>query len=319
MSDRVTITEVGLRDGLQNQPVHVATADKLRLAGRLLEAGLTSLEVTSFVSPKAVPQLADADALLAGLPVRAGVDYMALVPNMRGYERGTAAGARAVALVLSATETLNRRNINMSLDQARTVCREVIGRAKAEGVFVRAYVAAACACPYEGQTPLARVVALTEEMFAAGADQVAIADTIGAGNPAQIRDIVAALAGGVGTDRLALHLHDTRGLALAMAWAGLEAGIRRFDAAFGGLGGCPFAPGAAGNLATEDLVFMLSEAGIETGIDWRRLFDAVALAETLLDRPLGGRMAAWWRQAQAKEAQAKEAQAKEAARREMPA
>ena len=205
-----------------------------------------------------MPQLADAEALLAGLPARAGVDYMALVPNMRGYERGTAAGARAVALVLSATETLNRRNINMSLDQARAV-------------------------------------------------QVAIADTIGAGNPAQIRDIVAALAGGVGTDRLALHLHDTRGLALAMAWAGLEAGIRRFDAAFGGLGGCPFAPGAAG-----DLVFMLSEAGIETGIDWRRLFDAVALAETLLDRPLGGRMAAWWRQAQAKEAQAREAARREA-------
>lgn len=295
MRERVCVTEVGLRDGLQNQPVHVAAADKLRLFEALRRAGVASFEVTSFVSPKAVPQLADAEAVVAGLPPAPDERRMALVPNARGYERAVAAGVTSVAVVLAATETLNLKNINCTLDQAREICRTVVARARDDGNFVRAYVAAACACPYEGRTPLSRVVELSEEMIEAGADEVAVADTIGAGNPAQAAEIFRALGSCVGTDRLAAHFHDTRGMGLAMAWAALEAGIRKFDASFGGLGGCPFAPGAAGNLATEDLAFMLDEAGFETGIRWQELFEAIELAEELLDRPLGGRMAPWYR------------------------
>jgi len=295
MTEAVSITEVGLRDGLQNQSIPVATADKLRLFEMLQKAGLRSFEVTSFVSPRAVPQLADAALLMAGLPAAADTRCMVLVPNEKGYERAVAAGATAIAVVLSATETLNRKNINRSLSQSRAEFREVIQQARRNGHFVRAYVAAAFACPYEGRTPLRRVIELAEELRQAGADEIAVADTIGAGNPAQAREIFGALGPAIGTDALAAHFHDTRGMGLAMAWAALDTGVRKFDGSFGGLGGCPFAPGAAGNLATEDLVFMLEEARFETGVRWRDLFEAIDLAERLLDRPLGGRIAAWHR------------------------
>ncbi|MBX9812888.1 MAG: hydroxymethylglutaryl-CoA lyase [Burkholderiales bacterium] len=289
----VTVNEVGPRDGLQNQPALIDTAGKLQLIRVLVEAGVRHIEATSFVSPKAVPQMADAAELYAALPARGEVDYSVLVPNLKGYERARAAGAKAVAVVLSATETMNLRNINMTLAQARQVCRDVLGRARTDGVAARAYVAVAFACPYEGPTPAGHVVALADEMFAAGAAEVVVADTIGAASPAQVFDLFKILVSRCGAQRLSGHFHDTRALALANVWAALQAGIRKFDSSVGGLGGCPFAPGASGNLATEDLMLMLSQCGYETGIDVTRLRAAVKVAEGLVGRPLGGRMLPW--------------------------
>ena len=295
MADSVVINEVGLRDGLQNQQRPISTANKLELARRLLASGIRNLEVTSFVHPQRVPQLADAEALIAGLPAREGVGYTALIPNLRGYQRARAAGVQQLALVLGATDTFNRRNINLSLEDARRVCREVLARARADDVPVCVYLACACACPYEGVTPLDRVLALAGEMFASGASQVSVADTIGAGTPQQVFEVCRPLVEEYGAARVSLHVHDTRGRAVAMVWSGYLAGVRNFDAAIGGLGGCPFAPGAAGNAATEDLVALFNDSGIETGIDFAALMPALELAETMTGQVLGGRSMDWWR------------------------
>lgn len=295
MGDSVLINEVGLRDGLQNQPRLVSSAQKLRLAELLLDSGIKNLEVTSFVHPKLVPQMADAEAVVAGLPRREGVRYSALIPNLKGYQRARAAGVADLALVLSATDTFNRRNINMSLEEARQVCRDVLEQAQQESVAICVYISCACACPYEGSTSIDRVHALAAEMLAAGASQVSIADTIGAGTPLQIFDLCKPLVESYGTDKLNLHVHDTRGQAVAMVWSGYLAGVRAFDASIGGLGGCPFAPGAAGNAATEDLVYLFNESGIETGIDFQRLAPAVEYAEQVTGQSLGGKSMTWWR------------------------
>lgn len=289
----VTVNEVGPRDGLQNQPRPIDAAGKLRLIQALVQAGVRHIEATSFVSPKAVPQMADAAELCAALPARSEVNYSVLVPNLKGYERARAAGTMTVAVVLSATETMNLRNINMTLAQARQVCRDVLVRACADGVAARAYIAVAFSCPYEGLTPAERVIELVEEMFAAGAAEVIIADTIGAASPTQVSDLFMTLVSRFGAQRLSGHFHDTRALALANVWAALQTGIRKFDSSVGGLGGCPFAPGASGNLATEDLVLMLTQCGYETGIDVARLRMAIKVAEDLVGRPLGGRMLPW--------------------------
>ena len=295
MAERVIVHEVGLRDGLQNQPRHVPVEGKLELLDALITAGVRSVEVTSFVSPKAVPQMADAAELYARIPKRADMNYEALVPNEKGYERAIAAGARTIALVLAATDTFNRRNINMSLDQAIAVSFAVIARARADGVKPRVYLAVATACPYEGTTPMEVVFTLAARMFDAGAVEIVVADSIGAGNPAQISRLFETLARRHGPERLAAHFHDTRGMALTHTWAALQGGIRKFDSSIGGLGGCPFAPGATGNLATEDLVFMLNEAGYETGIEMAGLRAAVGVAETKIGRPLGGHIMGWYR------------------------
>lgn len=295
MHESVLINEVGLRDGLQNQPRLVSSEQKLRLAGLLLDSGIKNLEVTSFVHPKLVPQMADAEAVIAGLPRRVGVRYTALIPNLKGYQRARAAGMADLALVLSATDTFNRRNINMSLEQGRQVCLEVLEQAQKESVSICVYLACACACPYEGRTPIDRVHSLAAEMLAAGADRVSIADTIGAGTPRQIFDLCKPLIDDHGADKLNLHVHDTRGQAVAMVWSGYQAGVRAFDASIGGLGGCPFAPGAAGNAATEDLVYLFNESGIETGIDFEHLAPAVEYAEQITGQNLGGKSIAWWR------------------------
>lgn len=292
----IHITDVSPRDGLQNQTVAVTTQDKLELVKRLAAAGVASVEVTSFVSPKAVPQLADAAELLpavaGALPaLRASV----LVPNLKGLERAAAAGAREIAVVLAATETMNRRNINMSLAQAADVCEQTLRAALARGLRTRAYLAVAFDCPFEGETPLERVVALAARMRAAGAHEVVIADTIGSASPGMVKQRMAAIAQAVPLPQLAAHFHDTRGMGVANAWAALEAGVRRFDASVGGLGGCPFAPGAAGNLATEDLVLMAERSGFATGIALDGLLNAVAFAQDCLKRPLGGRSWAWLR------------------------
>lgn len=296
MSDRIDITEVSPRDGLQNQAVRLSTDDKLELVRRLAQAGVTSIEVASFVSPRAVPQMADADELLARLNALApGMRTSVLTPNLKGLERAVAAGAREIAVVLSATETMNQRNIGMGLDRATSVCEDTLAAARARGLATRAYVAVAIECPFEGAVAPGTAVRLAERMLTAGADEIVLADTIGAGAPPQVRALLQAAASGIPLARTAVHFHDTRGFGVANAWVALEAGVRRFDASAGGIGGCPFAPGAAGNLATEDLVLLAQQCGLETGISLQGLAAAVAFAEDRLGRPLGGRSLSWHR------------------------
>lgn len=294
--EHIYITDVAPRDGLQNQQVAVSTAQKLALIECLVAAGVQSVEATSFVSPKAVPQMADAGELLqqvqASLP---GLRTSVLVPNLKGLERAHAAGAREIAVVLSATETMNRKNINMGLAQAIEVSEQTLHAAQALGIHTRAYVAVAFDCPFEGETPLDTVVALAHRMAQAGAGELVIADTIGSASPGMVKQRMGVLTQAIAVERLAVHLHDTRGMGAANAWAALEAGIRRFDASVGGIGGCPFAPGAAGNLATEDLVLLAERSGFSTGIALTGLMDAVDLAQDVLQRPLGGRSMAWLR------------------------
>lgn len=294
--DQIQITEVAARDGLQNQPSLISTQDKLGLIGRLVAAGVESIEATSFVSPKAVPQMADASELLPLVAQRwPRLRASALVPNLRGLERAHAAGAKEIAVVLSATETMNRKNINMGLAEALDTSEQTLSHARSLGLRTRAYVAVAFECPFEGPTPQSVLVRLAGRMHAAGAHEVVLADTIGAAAPAQVRERLQALRDVLPLHALALHLHDTRGLGAANAWAGIEAGVRRFDTSVGGIGGCPFAPGAAGNLATEDLVLMAERSGMATGIHLDGLLDAIGFAEGLLGRPLGGRSSAWLR------------------------
>ena len=299
--EQIHITDVAPRDGLQNQKVAVSTADKLALIDLLVAAGLKSVEATSFVSPKAVPQMADATDVVTGVLARQpGLRTSVLVPNLKGLERAYAAGAQEIAVVLSATETMNRKNINMGLEQATEVSEATLAEAQRLGLRTRAYVAVAFDCPFEGETPLDVVLRLAARMDRAGAGEIVIADTIGSASPGQVQERMAALRAAVPVERLAVHFHDTRGMGVANAWAALEAGIRRFDASVGGIGGCPFAPGAAGNLATEDLVLMAERSGFSTGLSLDGLLDAVALAETALGRPLGGRSTNWLRQQRAK-------------------
>lgn len=289
----VTVNEVGPRDGLQNQPELLSTEGKLRLIRALVDAGIKSIEASAFVSPKAVPQMADAQDLFAALPTDDGVAYTALVPNEKGYERALVAGVKSVAVVLSATETMNQKNICMSLAQTRSVCSSVVKRAAEEGLESRAYIAVAFECPYEGPMSQDRVVELTQEMFDSGASEVVIADTIGAANPSAVFAMFERLKQSFPLQKLSAHFHDTRAMALANAWAALQVGLRKFDSSIGGLGGCPFAPGASGNVATEDLVLMLHQCGYRTGVDVDGMRRAITLAEELVKRPVGGRMLPW--------------------------
>lgn len=302
--EAIHITDVAPRDGLQNQAIRVGTEGKLRLIELLVEAGLRSIEATSFVSPKAVPQMADAAKLVPQVLARfAALRTSVLVPNLKGLERAHAAGAKEIAVVLSATETMNRKNINMGLDQATEVSEQTIAAARALGMRTRAYVAVAFDCPFEGETPLDEVLRLSARMHAAAADEIVIADTIGSASPGQVKERISALRGVVPIERLAVHLHDTRGMGVANAWAALEAGVRRFDASVGGIGGCPFAPGAAGNVATEDLVLMAERSGFATGISLAGLLAAVDFAQDELQRPLGGRAITWLRRQRDKDTQ----------------
>lgn len=294
--NHIHITDVAPRDGLQNQAVHLSTDAKLQLIALLAEAGVQSVEATSFVSPKAVPQMADAGELVPRIAARwPQLRTSVLVPNLKGLERAHAAGAQEIAVVLSATETMNRKNINMGLAQALDVSEQTLAAAQALGLRTRAYVAVAFDCPFEGETPLAEVLRLAARMHAAGAGEVVIADTIGSASPGMVKERFAALREVVPLERLAVHLHDTRGMGAANAWAALEAGVRRFDASVGGIGGCPFAPGAAGNLATEDLVLLAERSGFATGLSLDGLLSAVDFAQEQLQRPLGGRSIAWLR------------------------
>ena len=291
MTERITITEVGLRDGLQNQPSPVSTDDKLKIADALLAAGVDHLEATSFAHPKWVPQMADAEAIMTRLPKGEGRVYSALTMNHLGQSGSPV--TRSVGVVITATDTFNRKNINMSFDEALVECIEIIERARTDGRHVRGYIGAAFVCPYEGRVSPDVVLDIAEKFADAGVDELGVADTIGAANPSQVKSMMVSMVNNFGADRVGLHLHDTQGLAVANSWAALEAGIRRFDSSIGGLGGCPFAPGAKGNVATEDLVHLFEGCGFDTGIDLDRLRDAVRVTESATGLSLGGKIISW--------------------------
>jgi hydroxymethylglutaryl-CoA lyase len=287
----VLLYEVGPRDGLQNEPETVSTEAKRELIVRLARAGLRRIEITSFVSPRWIPQLADGGELAATVPAFPGVVYSALVPNERGYDRfREAGGAKVAAVFISASESHNRKNLNCSVAEQLERIRTVARRAADDGVPLRAYVSTVCGCPYEGEVDVAAVVELTRALFDRGAAEVSLGDTIGVGHPSQVRALVLGVAGEAPLERVALHLHDTYGRGVANVVAGYEAGIRTFDASLGGLGGCPYAPGASGNVATGDLVALFESEGVATGVDIARLADAAAWVESdVLGRPLPGR------------------------------
>ena len=290
MSDFVRIVEVGPRDGLQNESAMVDTADKIALVDRLSATGLRSIEATSFVSPKWVPQLADAAEVMAGIRRRAGVSYPVLVPNGQGYDRARAAGADEVAVFTAASEEFNRRNTNASIDESIERFAPVLARARVEGVRVRGYVSTVLGCPYQGDVPLADVVRVARRLHDLGCYEVSLGDTIGVGTPLKARRMLQAVAAEVPMAALAVHFHDTYGQALANVAACIEAGVRVADAAVAGTGGCPYARGASGNRASEDLVYMLQGMGIETGIDLDALAETGRWLAARLGRPTGSKV-----------------------------
>ncbi|MDD9943990.1 MAG: hydroxymethylglutaryl-CoA lyase [Myxococcales bacterium] len=290
LPQQVSIYEVGPRDGLQNEAATVGTAAKLRLIDALAEAGLQRIEVTSFVSPRWIPQLADADDVARALRRRTGVQYSALCPNMRGLSRATAAGIDEIAVFISASEAHNRRNINRSVADSLTIFEELIPAARKANVRVRGYVSTVWGCPYEGEVAPEAALGLAQTLLGLGCYQISLGDTVGVGTPLQTQRILEVFLGNIPGPQLAMHMHDTRGQALANVLVGLTMGIATVDAAIGGLGGCPFAPGASGNLATEDLVYMLHAMGIDTGVDADRLWEAGRIAAGLVGRDLPGRV-----------------------------
>jgi hydroxymethylglutaryl-CoA lyase len=280
---RVTIVEVGPRDGLQNESRTIPTPAKIAFIDALSEAGLPVIEATSFVNPAAIGQLADAEDVMRGIARKVGVRYPVLVPNERGLDRALAAGAREIAVFTAASETFNKKNINATIDESIARFVPVVSRARAEKLRVRGYVSCCFGCPYEGRVDPEKVVAVADRLVALGIDEVSIGDTIGVATPSQVVDLCDRLEKRIDIGRLAMHFHDTRGTALANVLAALELDIAIFDSSAGGLGGCPYAPGAAGNLATEDLLYMLHGMGIETGVSLEKVVNATSLLASTLD------------------------------------
>jgi hydroxymethylglutaryl-CoA lyase len=271
---QVRVVEVGPRDGLQNEAARLSVEDKTLFAQALLDAGLTVVEVGAFVSPRWVPQMAGSDEVLRRLRPAAGVRLPVLVPNRKGYDAARAAGAREIAVFTAASETFNRKNINASIDESFARFAEFVPDARREGVWVRGYVSTCFGCPYEGAVPPAKVADVARRLVDVGCEEVSIGDTIGVAVPTQVADVMGRLADAVSAEKLAVHFHDTRGTALANVLAALQEGIAVVDSSAGGLGGCPYAPGASGNLATEDLLYMLHGMGIATGVDLERVAHA---------------------------------------------
>jgi hydroxymethylglutaryl-CoA lyase len=290
MSDFVRLVEVGPRDGLQNETAWVATADKIELIAQLSRTGLRSIEATSFVSPKWVPQLADAAEVYAGIVPAPGVDYPVLVPNLQGYERAAAVGVREVAVFTAASETFNRTNTNAGIDESLARFAPVLARAAADGVKVRGYVSTVLGCPYQGTVPLADVVRVARQLHAMGCYEISLGDTIGVGTPAKARAMLRAVAAELPMAALAVHFHDTYGQALANIAACLEQGVRVVDAAVSGAGGCPYAKGASGNVASEDVVYLLHGNGVATGIDLPALAATGRWLAQKLGRPTGSKV-----------------------------
>lgn len=290
LPDRVSVYEVSPRDGLQNEAVTVPTHRKARLVEALVASGLSRIEIASFVSPKWVPQMADGEEVCALAPKPEGVTYSALCPNARGLARAKAAGIAEIGVFLSASETHNLKNVNKTIEATLEAFEAVIEPAVEAGIRVRGYVSTVWGCPYEGAVPVKNALHLANTLLERGCYEVSLGDTIGVGTPVQTRDLLKDFLSEIPAERLALHLHDTRGTALSNVVVGLEMGIRTFDAAVGGLGGCPYAPGAAGNLATEDLVYTLNGMGVATGVDLQLLWEAGQVAEAIVGRALPGKV-----------------------------
>ncbi|MGB0132244.1 hydroxymethylglutaryl-CoA lyase [Dokdonella sp.] len=291
LPDSVRIVEVGPRDGLQNEKTIIPAATKIELIRRLGECGLRSIEATSFVSPKWVPQLADAAEVFASITQLPGVSYPVLVPNEQGYDRARAVGAREVAVFSAASEAFNRKNINASIDESIERFRPVLEKAEADGVKVRGYVSTVLGCPYQGDVPLGDVVRVAERMHRLGCYEISLGDTIGMGTPLKARAMLRAVADSVPISALAIHFHDTRGQALANVLACLEEGVSVVDSAISGTGGCPYAKGATGNVATEDVAYMLEGMGIETGLKLDKLIETGLWLSAQLGRETSSRVA----------------------------
>ncbi len=296
MSDNlIRLVEVGPRDGLQNEARQVSTATKIELIERLVAAGHSTVEATSFVSPKWVPQMADAAEVYRGIRQQAGVAYPVLVPNLQGYERAIAVGVREVAVFAAASEAFSRRNTNASIDESIERFLPVLDRARADGVKVRGYVSTVLGCPYQGEVPLADVVRVAVRLHQAGCYEISLGDTIGVGTAGKARAMLRAAAAEVPLAALAVHFHDTWGQALANVLACVEDGVRTVDASVGGLGGCPYAAGASGNVATEDVVYLLDGLGMQTGVDLGRLVAAGRWISAELGRETGSKVGRAWR------------------------
>ena len=294
---RVRIVEVGPRDGLQNERASVSTSDKIEFVNRLSASGLPVIEVSAFVSPKWVPQMADASEVFAGINRQPDTKYTALVPNQAGLDRAIAAGVEEVAVFAASSETFSRRNINQSIDASLANYALVCAQARAAGLRVRGYLSTAFGCPFEGAMAPDHVASVAARLIDLGVYEVAVSDTIGIAHPGQIPRVLDAVLACVPAERLALHFHDTRGTALANVLTALPFGIRTFDASAGGLGGCPYAPGAAGNLATDDLIYMLNGLGVETGVSLAALSEASAFIGSRIDHPLPSKYAQAWQSA----------------------
>lgn len=290
MTPSVRIVEVGPRDGLQNEKAQIATADKIALIDRLSATGLRSIEATSFVSPKWVPQLADAAEVFSGIQRKPGVHYPVLVPNEQGYERARAVGVEEIAVFTAASEAFNQKNINASIDESLARFAPVLARAKVDGVAVRGYVSTVLGCPYQGAVPVADVVRVAKALHAMGCYEISLGDTIGVGTPGKARAMLKAVAAEVPMPALAVHFHDTYGQALSNILACLEEGVAVVDSAVSGTGGCPYAKGASGNVASEDVVYMLHGLGIETGVDLNALADTGRWLAGLLGRETGSKV-----------------------------
>jgi len=288
---RITVVEVGPRDGLQNESARVSTADKIEFVNRLTAANLPVIEVSAFVSPKWVPQMADAADVFRGIARTPGIRYTALVPNIPGLERAVEAGVTEVAIFAAATDAFSRKNINQSVDDSLATYKGVCDRALAAGLRVRGYLSTAFGCPYEGDVAPSRVADVARRIADLGVFEVAVSDTIGIAHPGQVPSVLDAVLATLPADRVALHFHDTRGTALANVLASLPFGITTFDASAGGLGGCPYAPGAAGNLATDDLIYMLNGLGADTGVSLEKLSEASAFIGAKIDHRLPSRYA----------------------------
>ncbi len=286
LPSRVKVVEVGPRDGLQNERVTVSTADKIRFINLLAATGLSYIEAGAFVSPKWVPQMADTEQVFSGIDRRPGVRYAALVPNLTGLERAAQCDVSDIAVFAAASETFSRRNINQTIEESLTNYAQVCQSARTKGMRVRGYVSTAFGCPYEGDVDVSRVAEVTRRLIDLGVDELAVSDTIGIAHPGLVRRVVEAVLTRVSLAQIALHFHDTRGTALANVLTGLELGVETFDASAGGLGGCPYAPGAAGNLATEELIYLLDGLGIGSGVRLGALLDASRFIEERLDHPL---------------------------------
>jgi|TARA_B110000902_G_scaffold56773_1_gene66241 hydroxymethylglutaryl-CoA lyase len=294
MLERVVITDVGPRDGLQNQPKILSIDERIELVQAIAAAGVPQIEVGSFVSPRAVPAMAGTDQVFAALEAAGfATPTIALIPNMKGYELARAAGAKTVTMVLYASDGMAQKNAGMSMAEAEVITLDILKLAKQDGIAVIATIAVAFECPFDGPIDPAVVETITAKFIAAGADQLVLADTIGAAHPQQVRELTAALVASHGAEQLGCHFHDTRAMGLANVYAALESGIRRFDSSIAGLGGCPFAPGASGNVATDDIVMMLQQMGFDCGIDLDKLMQASDLAQTLTGTAPGGRAKAW--------------------------